>query len=80
MAAEQPKGYLEEAEDRIDWVLSHPGMSDWLKQTLRGARERDPVDLLNELEMLDHLLKRRAEAQIAEGLSQRSPRSPVTNK
>ena len=69
MAAGQPKGYLKEAEDRIDWVLSHPDMSDWLKEALRGGRERNPVDLLNDLEMLDHLLKRRAEAQIDRSLS-----------
>jgi hypothetical protein len=56
--------YLKSAEDRIDWVLSHSGMSDWLKNALRGARERDPVEVLNDLEMLNHLLKPRAEAQI----------------
>lgn len=69
MAAGQPQGYLREAEDRIDWVLSHPDMSDWLKEALRGGRERNPVDLLNDLEMLDHLLKRRAETQIDRSLS-----------
>lgn len=69
MAAEQPKGYLKEAEDRIDWVLSHSDMSDWLKEALRGGRERNPVDLLNDLELLDHLLKRRAEEQIERSLS-----------
>lgn len=63
------EAYLKETEDRIDWVLSHPGMSDWLKQALRGGRERNPVDLLNDLEMLDHLLKRRAEAQINQSFS-----------
>jgi hypothetical protein len=62
--------YLEEAEDRIDWVLSHPGMSDWLKQALRDARDRDPLDLLDDLEMLDQLLRRRAEAQYRQSLSQ----------
>ncbi|KPQ01207.1 MAG: hypothetical protein HLUCCA12_17540 [Rhodobacteraceae bacterium HLUCCA12] len=61
--------YLTEAEDRIDWVLAHPGMSDWLKETLRGACERDPVEVLNDLEMLDHLLRRRAQAQIERSLS-----------
>lgn len=62
--------YLQEAEDRIDWVLSHPGMSDWLKQALRDARDRDPLDLLDDLEMLDQLLRRRAEAQYRQSLSQ----------
>lgn len=60
--------YLEEAEARIDWVLSHPGMSEWLKQAVRDARDRDPLDLLDDLEMLDQLLRRRAEAQIGHAL------------
>lgn len=34
------EGYLKEAENRIDWVLSHSGMSDWLKQALHDARAR----------------------------------------
>jgi len=62
--------YLQEAEDRIDWVLAHPGMSDWLKQALKDARDRDPLDLLDDLEMLDQLLRRRAEAQYRQSLSQ----------
>ena len=62
--------YLKEAEDRIDWVLAHPGMSDWLKQALKDARDRDPLDLLDDLEMLDQLLRRRAEAQYRQSLSQ----------
>ncbi|WP_155957809.1 hypothetical protein [Fodinicurvata sediminis] len=55
---------MKEAEDRIDWVLKHPGMSDWLKQALRDARERDPAAVLNDLELLNQLLKPRAETQI----------------
>lgn len=55
---------LQAAEDRIDWVLAHPGMSDWLKQSLRSTRDREPVDLLNNLEMLQHLLGHRSRIQI----------------
>ncbi|WP_127520013.1 hypothetical protein [Mesorhizobium sp. Z1-4] len=65
-------GYLKDADDRIEWVLSHPKMSDWLKDALRGARKRDPEDLLNDLAVLDQLLKRRAEAQIEISLSRLS--------
>lgn len=67
---------LKEADERIDWVLSHPGMSDWLKQALRATRDRDPVDVLNELEMLCHLLKPRPEAQIAQSLSKVHAQTP----
>ena len=28
-------------EDRIDWVLAHPGMSDWVKEAFLAARDRD---------------------------------------
>ena len=55
---------LQAAEDRIDWVLAHPGMSEWLKETLRSAREREPVDVLNDLEMLQNLLGLRSRIKI----------------
>ena len=60
---------LKDIEDRINWVLSQSNMSDWLKDTLRTARYRDPVDLLNDLSLLDQLLRRRAELQIETSLS-----------
>jgi hypothetical protein len=63
-----PEQSLKESDDRIDWVLSHPGMSEWLKDTLRAARDCDPVDLLNDLAMLDQLLRVRAEAQLKSSL------------
>jgi len=37
-------------------------MSEWLKHTLRTARERDPIDVLNELEVLNALLRLRCQA------------------
>ena len=51
-------------EEHIRWVMSHPGMSPWLKMALETARERHPVDLLNDLEILHHLLRARCEASI----------------
>ena len=55
---------LQAAEDRIDWVLAHPGMSEWLKQSLRSARDREPIDVLNDLELLQNLLGQRSRTQI----------------
>lgn len=55
---------LQQAEQRIDWVLSHPGMSTWLKDALRTARDRDPVAILNDLAMLYSLLQPRSQALI----------------
>jgi hypothetical protein len=43
---------------QIAFVLEHPGMSDWLKETLRGALLRDPLATLNDLEILTDLLRR----------------------
>ena len=55
---------LEAVEARIDWVLARPGTSAWLKEGLRAARRRDPVAVLNDLELLDTLLRPRSEALI----------------
>lgn len=53
-----------ETEERmIAWVLAHPGMSGWLKRGLRTALRRDPIAVLNDLEMLNALLRPRAQAQ-----------------
>lgn len=57
---------LEEAEALIAWVLAHPGTSRWLRTALQGALERDPIDVLNELEILDRVLRSRAEALLPE--------------
>jgi hypothetical protein len=45
---------------RIEDVLSDPAASWWLKNGLRSALERDPVDAANDAEMLARLLDRRA--------------------
>ncbi|MBP0617896.1 hypothetical protein [Jiella mangrovi] len=60
---------LKDVDDQIDWVLENQRMSAWLRQSLRSARDRDPVDILNDLYLLSYLLKRRADAQIAKSLS-----------
>lgn len=57
---------LKETDARIGWVLAHPGMSLWLKETLGAALERDPVDVLNDLEILNHLLRAQSDALIHE--------------
>ena len=67
---ETPLERLIEAERQIAWVLAHPGMSAWLKRALRTAVDRDPVDILNDLEMLNLLLQSRSQAEIDQSLSQ----------
>jgi hypothetical protein len=59
-------------EEHIRWVMSHPRMSHWLKMALETARERHPVDLLNDLEILHHLLRARCETSICKALQERT--------
>ena len=62
--AKTPGDQLLLAEERIDWILSNPAMSDWLKSALRAARCRDPVDTLNDLALLETLLQYRSQVLI----------------
>ncbi len=43
--------------NQIDWVLARPDMSPWLKNALEAARGCDPVAILNDLEILNHVLR-----------------------
>ena len=49
---------------QIDWLLAHPGVSDWLKTALQSAEGCDPVMLMNDLELLRLVLSHRADKQI----------------
>jgi hypothetical protein len=53
-----------EADAHIAFILEHPGMSDWLKRALQEALPRDPVAVLNDLEILNLVLRKRSEALI----------------
>lgn len=53
-------------EPQIAFVLQHPGMSDWLKRALLDALDRPPIEVLNDLEILNRLLRSRAEAMLSE--------------
>ena len=59
-----PDDALTTNEQHIAWILAHPSTSAWLKDALRGARQRDPVEVLNELEILDLLLRADCEVRI----------------
>lgn len=78
MVAEQGANHrLKAAEERIQWVLDHPGMSDWVKGALRTALDCNPVDVLNDLEILNNLLRLRAEALIGRALAHSGNGEPV---
>lgn len=57
------------ANARIDWVLRHPGMSNWLKGALRSAASLDPLAIQNDVEMLRHLIALRASAEAETALA-----------
>jgi hypothetical protein len=54
--------------EQIGWVLSCSKISPWLKNALTTARGRDPVDILNDLDILDYLLRTRSNARIRTAL------------
>lgn len=78
--AEKPNDVLQNHNDHINWFLAHPGASRWLKSALSEARTRDPVELLNDLELLNRLLRPMCETRIRtafpeDRLTGRSPAS-----
>ena len=46
-------------DDSIQTILDDPAASDWLKTALRTALARDPVDAINDAEILCETLKQR---------------------
>ena len=63
----------QELQQRISWVLEHPGMSLWLKQALRGGLSRDPVAVLNDLEILNATLREACKFRIKSEFAGISP-------
>lgn len=64
-------------KDRLAWALGHPAVSDWVKRGLESARQRDPVEVLNDLELMTNVVRqwasadaKRAETLRAESLRQ----------
>lgn len=51
-------------EAQVAFVLQHPGMSDWIKRALLGALDRPPIEVLNDLEILNRILRSRAEVML----------------
>jgi hypothetical protein len=44
---------------QIAEILTDPSASDWLKRAINQLLERDPVDALNDVEILQEILKAR---------------------
>ena len=52
-------------EERIAFILGHPGFSGWVKEVIRSALMRNPLAVLNDIEVLNHVLKRKCEIEAA---------------
>ena len=53
---------LVDVEEHIEYLLQHPGLSEWLKSALRHSLKLNPGTVLNDLSMLNLVLTRRSEA------------------
>ncbi|HTJ63493.1 MAG TPA: hypothetical protein VL899_06755 [Alphaproteobacteria bacterium] len=71
---ETKAGLLAASEARLEFILGHPGFSDWLKNAIRTALSREPLAVLNDLELLDQALRPRCEIQL--GVSPGPPNRP----
>ncbi len=49
------------SDDEIRQILNGPGTSHWLKNALMAALDRDPVDAVNDAELLAMVLGHRAD-------------------
>ena len=59
---------------QIEFVLGNPRMSAWLKTALRETLLEDPILVLNELEILNLILRSRSGLLVAEEYAKRDIR------
>jgi hypothetical protein len=57
----EPCPELDDHVPSIDQVLADPAASSWIKQSLRSALSRDPVDAANDAEVLACVLDNRCQ-------------------
>jgi hypothetical protein len=55
---------LKQIEEQIDWIISNPNMSQWVKKALEATRNSDPIGTVNELEILNHVIRARCEIYV----------------
>jgi hypothetical protein len=61
-----PEGSMTE-KCEVEFVLSDPSASFWLKEALCSALDRDPVDAVNDAEVLFRLLDKRCRKILSQG-------------
>ena len=70
---ERPGG-ASSVDAQIEFVLGHPDMSDWIKDTLRQALACSPIEVLNDLEILNRVLRAWADGLTAQASCKEGPR------
>lgn len=65
------------SDDEIRTILSGPGTSTWLKNALTTALDRDPVDAVNDAELLAMVLGHRVDHIQAAALAQLDAREVI---
>lgn len=71
--SEQRPIYHQPTAPDVDAILNDPSASFWLKDALRTALQRDPVDAAHDAELLAAVLASRQAKQL---VNQTSPRAP----
>ena len=66
---DEAKREMAQCDQQIEWLLGNDGTSAWLKVALKGGVACDPVSILNEVEILCQLFKRRSAAQVRYALN-----------
>ena len=59
-------------DDQIAFVLGNPRMSAWLQTALKEAIQLDPIVVLNDLEILNLILRSRSELLVTEEYAKHS--------
>jgi hypothetical protein len=78
LPAASPVPSIEVAEARIAVTLADPAVRHWVKDALRSACDRDPVDAAQDAEMVARLLGDRVDAMLvhlSDGAADASPLS-----
>ena len=65
------------SDDEIRRILAGPGTSNWMKVALSTAINRDPVDAVNDAELLAIVLRHRAEQVRAAALAELTARDVI---
>lgn len=70
MTIDAAESRVQEAEQRVAWLLDHPRITPWLKSALRTALEQDdPVAVANDAELLRDVVRFRSEAIVDSALA-----------